>query len=520
MPHSRAPGALLLLVLTALLPASEASAQPVDWRVIERLSVTSDGADGNGFSDSVAISSDGRFVAFDSYAALVADDTNGGPDVYVRDRATDTTVRMSVRTDGQQGSGSRPSLSADGRFVAFESGAALVADDSNELLDIYVRDRDTDADGIFDEAGAVQTRRISVTSAGDQFIAGTNERPFVSPDGRWVVFVSTMPLVAGDTNMCSGFPTTGECPDIFVHDLTTSATVRVNVSSTGAQGDDASPSFFLTPAPSISGNGRFVIFASEASNLVPGDTNGEMDVFLHDRDTDGDGIYDEAGSIATTRVSLSNTGNQLADPGVFGDLAITPDARFIAFGAFAAVIPGDPNPGGGDIYLRDRTLGTIEQIGRAESFLPPKSCCGNWLNRQSLSADGRFVAFHTFRNIGVDDGMFLYTLSVSEIAIYDRSIETLTLVTDAPDPSTNLDPQLSSSRPALASQALALAFVSSDPGVVPDLFDPDPASDAVLAGTAYVPEPASALAGGAAFAALAARRRRAGRETEGRTNAW
>ena len=169
------------------------------------------------------------------------------------------TVRVAVDSAGAQGnSGSFvPSLSANGRVVAFASGATnLVAGDTNAATDIFVHDLKTG-----------QTVRVAVDSAGGQ----GNDSSFVpslSANGRVVAFASdATTLVTGDTNGNR---------DVFVHDLTTGQTVRVSVDSAGIEGNGDSFS------PSLSANERLVAFDSFATNLVPGDTNGAEDIFVHD----------------------------------------------------------------------------------------------------------------------------------------------------------------------------------------------------------------------------------------------
>jgi len=232
-----------------------------------RVSVASTGAQSNGPSKRPALSWDGRFVAFESGATnLVSGDTNVLIDVFVHDRQTGQTTRVSVDSTGAQtlsGGGTWPSISDDGRFVAFQSGGGLlVAGDTNGGSDVFVHDRQTG-----------QTTRVSVDSTGAQG-NGPSQWPSISGDGRFVAFVyddtRTNNLVANDTNHTT---------DIFVHDRQTGQTTRVSVDSTGAQSNG--PSFM----PSISGDGRFVAFDSTATNLVPGDSNTKGDVFVHDRQT-------------------------------------------------------------------------------------------------------------------------------------------------------------------------------------------------------------------------------------------
>ncbi len=198
-----------------------------------------------------SISANGRFVAFEARAGnLVPDDNNGDFDAFVRDRQTGTTELVGVSSSGAQARtyNGDTSISANGRFVAFVSYAPnLVANDTNRNIDVFVRDR---------QAGI--TERVSVKSSGAQVKGGYS--PSISANGRFVAFVSHAPnLVAGDTNRRD---------DVFVHDRQTGTTERVSVSSSGAQARD-----FSLRTPFISSGGRFVAFGSYASNLVAGDTN-------------------------------------------------------------------------------------------------------------------------------------------------------------------------------------------------------------------------------------------------------
>ena len=170
------------------------------------------------------------------------------------------TTRVSVDSAGVEGNNGSwvPSISGDGRFVAFESYASnLVPGDTNLTVDVFVHDRQTG-----------QTTRVSVDSAGVEG-NGWSWPSSISGDGRFVAFESgASNLVPGDTNL------TG---DVFVHDRQTGQTTRVSVDSAGVEGNSVSQTH------SISGDGRFVAFESAAYNLVPGDTNGRYDVFVHDR---------------------------------------------------------------------------------------------------------------------------------------------------------------------------------------------------------------------------------------------
>lgn len=250
---------------------------------------------GNSPSDHPSVSATGRFVAFESAASnLVTGDTNGDPiravgsDVFVVDRDFDgngvfdeaqgnrrKVVRVSVASNGQQTEygavSGYPAISADGRFVAFESNShTLVANDSNKFPGIFLHDRDVDADGIFDEAGAISTTRISV-GIQPKDVNAPCYRPAISADGRYVIFDSTASnLVAGDTNNAS---------DVFLYDRIARTLECVSRIDGGAVGNAASY------AGSISGDGGLIAFSSLANNLAPGDTNPSFDIFLSIRNT-------------------------------------------------------------------------------------------------------------------------------------------------------------------------------------------------------------------------------------------
>src|SRR5262249_7249874 len=254
-------------VATILLLASPANiaAAPAPG-FTELVSVSSAGTQGNQDSEMPSISANGRFVAFASFSdTLVPGDTNGVADVFVHDRLTGTTERVSVSSAGGQGNGASgildgmagPSISADGRFVTFDSEATnLVKGDTNGVADVFVHDRLTGT-----------TERVSVSSAGAQGNGGSFGGT-ISDDGNRVAFASfSDTLVAGDTNFTE---------DIFVHDRGTGATVRVSVASDGTQGDN------MSVEPDLNGDGHLVAFGSFASNLVGNDLDGTVDVFVHD----------------------------------------------------------------------------------------------------------------------------------------------------------------------------------------------------------------------------------------------
>lgn len=290
--------------------------------VTTRVSVDSLGGQANGRSTFATISADGRYVAFESEATnLVAGDLNGVRDVFVRDRQTGTTQRVSVSALGLEGNGPStwPAISADGRYVAYMSEASnLVPNDTNGQSDVFVLDRQT---------GSVT--RVSVDSSGVQADLGSG-KPSISGDGRVVAFGSDATnLVVGDTNGVG---------DVFVHLLASGSTQRVSVGASGVQTNGAS---FMQGNYQVSGDGRFVAFDSTASNLVPGDTNGGSDCFLYDRLTS-----------TQTRLSVTTSGAQAG--GGSRSPAISPDGRFAVFESSASnLVPGDNNLQW-DVFMRDR----------------------------------------------------------------------------------------------------------------------------------------------------------------------
>jgi Tol biopolymer transport system component len=229
--------------------------------ITERVNVDSTGGQSIGYCGDPSVSADGRFVAFWSFASkLVSGDTNANSDIFVRDRQNGTTERVSVDSAGNQGNGTSlyPTISADGRFVSFGSDASnLVSSDTNALSDIFVHDRQTGA-----------TERVSVDSSGAE-ANGQSYVSVISADGECVAFWSEADnLVPGDSNLAI---------DVFVHDRQAGVTERASVDSAGVEAN------CNCDTPSISADGRFVAFSSCASNLAPGDTNGMFDVFLRDR---------------------------------------------------------------------------------------------------------------------------------------------------------------------------------------------------------------------------------------------
>jgi len=322
-----------------------------------RTSVTSAGAQVNSRSEAPAISADGRYVAFVSTATnLVAGDTNGVNDVFVRDRITRIVRRVSVSSAGVQAnnaSGS-PDISDDGRFVSFASFASnLVAGDTNNEGDIFVHDLQTG-----------ETVRASIPAGGGQSDR-ENRGPSLSADGRLVAFTSfASNMVAGDTN---------QLPDVFVRDLQLGTTTRVSVGTGGIQANS------MSQEADISGNGRYVVFRSWATNLTELDTNMATDVFWHDIQTDETRLVSAAG--------LSSVGN-----GESRTPTISFDGRWVAFESAASDLVPDDHNGKVDVFLRDMICWFT-----ARASVSTANVEGDDMSTQAtVSDDGRFVTFFTF----------------------------------------------------------------------------------------------------------------------------
>jgi Tol biopolymer transport system component len=414
-------GKLWLAVLVAILAGALVGDTYASPGGTTRVSVDSAGNQGNAHSVYPAISADGRYVAFESDASnLVPGDTNGTTDVFVHDRQTGETTRVSVDSAGNQGNGGSfdPVISADGRYVAFYSGASnLVPGDTNGHGDGFVHDRQTG-----------ETTLVTVDSAGNQGNDFSTVSA-ISADGRYVAFYSgASNLVPGDTNGTW---------DVFVHDRQTGETTRVNVDSAGNEGNAQSAGAV------ISADGRYVAFESAASNLVPGDTNVAWDIFVHDCQTG-----------ETTRVSVDSAGNQASYACQYP--AISGDGRYVVFwSADVNLVPGDANPGG-DIFVHDRQTG--------ETTLASVDSAGNQANAATfqpfISANGRYVAFvSTASNLVPGD-----TNGERDVFVHDRHTgETRRVSVDSAGNQANG----SSSSAAISADGRYVAFWSAASNLVP-----------------------------------------------------
>lgn len=292
----------------------------------EIISVASDGSHGNGDSFMAKFSADGRYVAFVSSASnLVANDSNGLDDVFVHDRKTGKTRRISIAGDGSQSNGGSgaPAISADGGTVAFMSTATNLATGAERCQGEFF----SPCYKVFvHELASGKTSMVNLATDGT-VANGGSQYPSISANGRYVAFSSLADnLVAGDTNLCENSFFEGEsCEDVFVHDRLTGQTTLVSKSSQGElSGFNANSS-----AAKISADGRYVVFDSSADNFVKGDKYkceedagsnrySCWDVFVHDRYT-----------AKTSMVSLADGGQKLKSHSALR--GISADARHVLF---------------------------------------------------------------------------------------------------------------------------------------------------------------------------------------------
>jgi Tol biopolymer transport system component len=372
----------------------------------ERISIGWNGADPNGGSSQASMSADGRYVAFTSGASnLVPGDTNGRLDVFVRDRVTGSTVRASQAPDGTEGLGTSlwGRISGDGRYVAFYSDSPNILPDADNLaVDVFVRDLIT---------GSLQ---IVSMAPGGAAANGDASNPSISRDGRIVVFESDASnLVPGDTN--------GE-DDVFAHDQVTGITTRVSVATDGTEANSVSFE------PNVSSDGRFVAFRSPASNLVVGDLNGAWDIFVHDLQ-----------ARVTERVSVASDGSEAATSS--DSPSITADGRYVAFQSAApnlvpndgALLDGLGRVGTFDAFVHDRLTGRTQRVSVASSGAAP-----NGLTFEPvINGNGRYVAFESWASNLVSDD----TNDVGDMFVHDRLLGITELVSLGPHGSPGVIPE-------------------------------------------------------------------------------
>ena len=425
----------LVIAVIMLGPLGSAAAQ-----LTERISVDSSGVEANYGADvpspSVGfVSADGRFVVFNSGATnLVPGDTNGNWDVFIRDRLSGSTECASVSAAGTFGNGLSGgygvAITADGRCVVFESRANnLVSGDTNGKSDIFLRDR---------QNGSIE--RVSVGAGGVEANADCLH-PSVSPDGRFVLFNSSASnLVAGDANAQM---------DVFLVDRRTGAIELVSVSTGGVQGNA------ISELPIISTDGRFVAFDSDASNLVFGDTNGSVDVFLRDR---------VAGT--TTRLSVNSAWMQ--GNGHSALCCFSADARYVAFMSAATnLVAGDTNAHD-DVFIRDRQTSTTQRV----SVSAGGGQSDGHSTQPSLSADARYVAFKsTSTNLLPGSPLSLNTrIYVRDLLAGTTELVSLTNFGVEPSNPSSGDPWISADGRYVVFESYGTDLVHGDMNAAPDIF--------------------------------------------------
>lgn len=360
---------------------------------LRRVSTDSAGAQGTGRSYAFpgAISADGRYVTFSSDAPnLITGDSNGQYDIFIKDLQTGVTRRVSTDSSGGEATGGmsqRSSISADGRYVAFQSEATnLVSGDTNSEFDIFVKDLHTN-----------ETRRVSTSSSGAQATGGSfgSWFPAISGDGRYVTFQSDMTnLVSGDTN--------GQF-DIFLKDLQTGETLRVSTDSSGGQATGG-----RSDPPSISADGRYVAFYSQATNLVSGDTNGQFDVFIKDVQTG-----------ETRRVSLDSSGAQ-ATGGSSEYPTISADGRFVAFASNAANLVSNDTNAAMDAFVVNNT--TISDGAGFISGVRP--LVGIFLKNRTLARMAQSTLDDYLAELNIASGLVGSSMSRFSVAVSTLGVRT------------------------------------------------------------------------------------------------
>lgn len=413
-PHrSKGPGLPATLALLLALLCLSANAQ------VERISIADGGVEANAGSDQPAVSDDGQVIAFRSNASnLVAGDTNDWSDVFVRDLSGGTTAIVSLQPDGSETPdfSSRPSISDDGRFVAFEGKSAVnnqiqaaladlqngtvehllprevnngpqpanqaqveleisgngqfiglrsrgtfsnvwpdsirpPADDQNGAFDVFVYDHITEPTPVLE--------RISRDSAGTGSDADSRW-PALSDDGRLVAFMSYSEILTSDGN---------NRPDIFVKDRQTGVLERVSTPDGVIVANGASFN------PAVSADADVIAFRSEASNLVPGDSNGRWDIFVRVRS-----------SATTERISVASDGSQ-ADHNSL-EASVSDDGRYVAFRSMASNLAAGDTNGRDDIFVHDRVDDLTARVGQ-----PAGGESNGHSANPKISGDGAWIVF-------------------------------------------------------------------------------------------------------------------------------
>lgn len=382
-PRRIAVGLVLACPLIAAVSPPAAAQHPL----VERISVADGGAQANGESVNAAISADGRHIVFESLAGnLVADDSNGQRDIFVRDRQLGTTTRISVAANGTQLSqpSSAPSISGDGQRIAFRAYNGILPGVSTFTINCYLFDRGS---------GTPAYSLLDVRHDG-QAPTFTCYNPTINRAGTRVAFLSADSLL-----LPPGTDTNGK-DDVFVRELMSGIIRRANLGPAGAQGDDHSSQ------PRLSADGNHVIYASVATNLVNGDNNGKRDIFLSELNGN------------TRRVSLGN-GQLQADGDSAQAAAVSGDGRLVAFSAKSSNLPNWSADAISVLYAR--TPGCDRTVALSGEPVGGQLRAGG---EPDFSANGRWLAFWSADPLTGDDapdgGVFVRDLRHDTIELVSR----------------------------------------------------------------------------------------------------
>ena len=351
-----------------------------------RMSVGDDGSQSTGHSTMASISTNGRHVVFSSGAPnLVSDDTNDHFDVFVRDLDANRTVRVSVASDGSQldGDAYGAAISANGRFVAFLSTTTQIAPpESFQQLQAYVRDRDFDGNGIFDEEGGTSTSHASVSLSGGSLDAAVYTVR-ISSDGRFVMFESTA------SNAHPAGNASGQS-HVYVRDRQADETILVDRSVTGG-----SSQLGIAPqSADMTDDGRFITYGSMSNDIVPAASNGISQIFLYDANAE---------PADRTKLVTSLGDGTLAD-GYSYATSVSGDGRYVAFLTLAAnlVKPGPAEQGSGALVVRD--MYDSSAFMRVDVMPNGDAFDGQYLGAPAISADGTAIAFYSSADNALDGG--------------------------------------------------------------------------------------------------------------------
>jgi Tol biopolymer transport system component len=423
-----------LLVATSAVLASAAG-----QGIVERVSIATDGTEGNLYSFEAAATPNGKIVVFGSYASnLVTGDTNGASDIFLRDRKAGTTTRLSVDADGNEGNGSSydPCISANGRWVLFYSNASnLVPGDENNRDDVFLLDRKTG------ELRMVSLAEDGTPGDGYSYIYGSS----LSANGRYAaIYSQASTLVEGDDN--------GQY-DVFFLDLKTGAVTLLSAAGDGTPGDDDSDD------PSMSPNGRYVVFYSASTNLLPGLNNGESQIYEWDRKH---GVLYHA----SPADGGGPAGNSCYDP------VVSQNGDRVVFYSYATdLVPDADTNGDADEFLYDFRTGTMTRLSEDADG----ATLAGSAYEASISQSGNLVVFYTSQALLPEDdngaySAYAYDVKSGTLRLLSKNADGVTGDADAYVFATSLTP----SGRWMALSDLSSNLVADDTNGQYDVFLVDP----------------------------------------------